>query len=146
MKLTHLLTIHAILALGFGIAFALYAPLMIAFFGVPELPEGNILLYWNVASFARMFGAALFGLGILLWAIRGLVENRKTPPEAVRGVIFALLIANAMSVFVAATQQMAVWLSPAGWMAIVIFAILSLAYIYFLVSIQGGSEISKRTT
>ena len=61
MKLTHLITLNAILFIAFGIAFALYGPLMMAFFGVPEIEENSTLLYWNVASFARLFGQPCSG-------------------------------------------------------------------------------------
>lgn len=133
MKLSNLLSLNALLALGFGIAFALYAPLMMAFFGVPEIPSEDILLYWIVASFARMFGAALFGIGLLLWAVRGVAVQPDTSPEVRRGIIFAMLLANAMGAFVAATQQFSIWLSAAGLIVIAIFTALVVAYVYFLI-------------
>jgi hypothetical protein len=143
MKLIYLLTLNAILCIAFGIAFALYGPVMIAFFGIPEIPENSIQLYWNVASFARLFGAALFGFGFLLWAVRGVAESHATPPEARRGIVFALLLANLMGAVVAITQQSSVWLSPAGWVATAIFALLSLGYGYFLVAGPGRETISQ---
>jgi hypothetical protein len=134
MKLTHLLTINAILFIAFGIAFALYGPLMIAFFGVPEIPESNVQLYWNVASFARLFGAALFGFGFLIWAVRGLAASQSAPAEARRGIVFALLLGNLMGAIVAITQQSSIWIRPAGWVATAIFALLTLGYGYFMVA------------
>jgi Ca2+/Na+ antiporter len=132
MKLNLVLTINALLALGFGIAFALYGPVMLAYFSVPEIPSDDILLYWNVAAFARMFGATLFGFGLLLWAIRGVVDHKNTSPEVRRGIVFALLLANIMGAFIAITQQFSIWESPAGWVSIAIFLLLLLAYGYLL--------------
>ena len=143
MKLTHLLTLNAILFIALGIAFALYGPLMMAFFGVPEIPENSFQLYWNVASFARLFGAALFGFGFLLWAVRGVAESQATPPETRRGIVFALLLANLMGAVVAITQQSSVWLSPAGWVATAIFALLTLGYGYFLVAGSRQAAIAE---
>lgn len=133
MKLNLVLTVNALIALGFGIAFALYGPVMLAFFSVPEIPSDDILLYWNVAAFARMFGAALFSFGLLLWAIRGGVEQERVSPGMRRGIVFALLLANIMSAFIAISQQFSVWESPAGWVAIAIFLLLLLAYGYLMV-------------
>jgi hypothetical protein len=145
MKLAHLITLNAVLFIAFGIAFALYGPLMMAFFGVPEIEENSTMLYWNVASFARLFGAALFGFGFLLWAVRGVAESLSTPPESRRGIIFALLLGNLMGAIVAVTQQSSVWLSPAGWVATAIFTLLTLGYGYFLVagSRQGAIAETK---
>jgi hypothetical protein len=143
MKLTHLLTINAILFIAFGIAFALYGPLMIAFFGVPEIPESNVQLYWNVASFARLFGAALFGFGFLIWAVRGLAASQAAPAEVRRGIVFALLLGNLMGAIVAITQQSSIWIHPAGWVATAIFALLTLGYGYFMVTDSRQTTISQ---
>lgn len=126
MKLNLLLSAHAILLLGFGIAFALYGPLMLAFFAVPETLEIDALTYWHLAAFARMFGAALFGFGLLLFALRSPIH--KLDHNSQRGIIFSLLLANAMGLMVSLTQQTAVWQTPAGWITSGIFALLLLGY------------------
>jgi hypothetical protein len=132
MKSVHLVTLNAILATGFGIAFALYGPLMIAMFGVPEIPEENVLLYWNVASFARLFGAALFGLGILIWSLRGILRSGSLTARGKRGILFALLLANGLGAFVSITQQFSIWLNSAGWVITGVFTVLFLGYVYFV--------------
>src|SRR4030042_400010 len=91
MKLVTLITANAILFVALGIAFALYGPLMLAFYGVPELSI-NTADYWHMASFARMFGAALFSLGLLMWAVSRTVGT--LTPAHRRGVIFALLLSD----------------------------------------------------
>jgi hypothetical protein len=134
MKLSLLLTTHAVLALGFGIAFTLYAPVMMAFFGIPELPGDNVLLYWSVVSFARMFGVTLFGLGMILWALRGSLEGAGFSSPSRRGILFAMLFGNAIGSITAITQQVSVWQGIAGWITFGIFLLLTLAYGYFLFS------------
>ena len=131
MKLTTLISVHAVISLASGIAFGLYAPLMLAFFAIPQALDNDVLIYWQVTAFARMFGAALFGFGLLLWALRGLLDQLS--PKGRRGFIFALLLANLMAFIVALTQQFAVWQSIAGWVQTGLFALLVLAYGYFLV-------------
>jgi len=138
MKLSSLLTVNAILALAFGIAFALYGPLMLAFFNVPEIESDNTILYWMVASFARIFGAALFGAGLVIWSLRSPTLLSAISEEARRGITFALLLGNAMCTFVAVTQQFSFCQSSAGWVTIAIFSLLTAAYAYFLV--RGQNE------
>lgn len=130
MKLTQLISLNALLFIGLGIAFALYGPLMLAFFGVPDVEGMDVIAYWNTAAFARLFGAALFGFGLLLWAARGVLasENSTVSPEARRGIVFALVLANLMGVFMAVVQQFSVWQGPAGWGLVALFALLLLGY------------------
>ena len=130
MTLHRLLTAHILIAVGAGIAFGLYGPLMIATFGVLGT-QGNSLIYWYVASFARLFGAALFGFGFLLWSIRSIIEDNSYPGVR-RRILVGLLLANLMAFFVSLTQQVAVWNSPAGWITSGVFLLLSLCYLYFL--------------
>lgn len=129
MKLVTLITANAILFLASGIAFALYGPTMLAFFGVPDLSI-EATDYWHIASFARMFGAALFSLGLLIWAISRFVEI--LPPAHRRSVIFALLLSDLLAAVVSLTQQSSIWGTAAGWIVSAAFIILTLAYGYFL--------------
>jgi len=131
MKLNILIAVHAILLIAFGIAFALYGPLMMAFFAVPEVLEIDAQIYWQIAAFVRMFGAALFGFGFVLWALRSSVDDIE--PNSRRGLVFALLLANLMAFIVSITQQSAAWGSLAGLATTGVFGLLMLAYGYFLV-------------
>jgi hypothetical protein len=133
MKLHHLINVNAVLSLLFGIAFTLYGPLMMAFFGIPEIPEGNVLLYWHVVAFARMFGVALLGVGLILWSLRKIAESNTISPEIQRGMTYALILANGMGIVVALTQQAQIWSSPAGWATVAVFTLLFVGYVYLLV-------------
>ncbi len=130
MKLSLLITINAAIFIAFGIAFSLYSPLMMNFFAVPELTSIDSAGYWLLASFARMFGAALFGFGLLLFALRGVVDQASQ--EARRGMVFALMLAYLVGAIVSATQQVSIWQGPAGWIATGIFVAFLLVYAYFL--------------
>ncbi|MEW5871391.1 MAG: hypothetical protein AB1894_19115 [Chloroflexota bacterium] len=129
MKLKPLMTIHAIFLIGLGIAFALYGPLMLAFFGIPDRVNSDTS-YWQVATFARMFGAALFSFGLLLWAVRSIEEQFLA--SARRGILSALTLSNLMIAIVTATQQAAIWGMSAGWILTGVFALFTLAYGYLL--------------
>jgi hypothetical protein len=137
MKLNLLISIHALLLLGFGIAFALYGPIMLAFFAIPEMLEIDALAYWHLAAFARMFGAALFGFGLLLFALRGSIQKFNRQDQ--RGIVFSLLLANAMGLMVSLTQQASVWQTSAGWITSAIFTVLLLGYIYIIARPDSSS-------
>jgi len=130
MKLSQLITINAAFLIGFGIAFSLYSPLMMNLFSVPEVSGLDNQGYWLIVSFARMFGAVLFGMGLLLWSLRKLIDTLNW--EAQRGIGFALLMAYLLCTVVAITQQASAWQGMTGWVAIGLFVVFVLAYGYFV--------------
>lgn len=131
MKLSLLITSNAIIFMASGIAFALNGPIMMAFFSVPGSGEIDVLEYWQIAAFASMFGAALLGYGLLLWSLRGAIDQLSQRTR--RGVIFAQLLSCIFAAFVSITQSAGFWGSAAGWVTSVIFILLTLAYGAFLV-------------
>jgi len=134
VKLSQLLSINAILFIALGIAFALYGPLMIAMFGILE-SEGTPMMYWYAASFARLLGAAFFGFGFVLWALRSQTGVSQ------QGIKVALVISYALGFAVAITQQLSIWGTLAGWITSAIFLILLLAYGYLLIKKTGEQPI-----
>jgi len=130
MKPSTLLRINALVLLAAGIGFALYGPLMMALFSVPELLSIDSATYWQITSFARMFGAALFGFGLLLWSLRNSIDG--FPSSVQRQIIAALVLANLMAAFVSITQQSAVWGTAAGWITTAVFGFFTLAYIVLI--------------
>lgn len=150
MKLSQLMTLNGLVYIALGIGFALYGPVLIPMFGVLRFGGQEAGLYWYVASFARLFGAALFGFGFLIWAVRSLGSQPRTAveepegglSETRRGIIFALLLSNLLSLFVVITQQYSVWASAGGWILIGITLLLCLGYGYFLAksSLKVGQE------
>jgi uncharacterized membrane protein len=135
MKLSPILSLNAILWMALGLIFAIYAPAMLGFFGAADIPAGNPLMYWYIVSFARLFGAALFGWGLLLFAVRDFAAET-TNAAFKRGLVFALLLGNLLSAVVAITQQMQTWDTPAGWALVGVCVLLTGAYIYFLVKAE----------
>ncbi len=134
MKIRPVITVNAILFIAIGIGFTLYAPNVLAYFGVSDLPGDNTLLYWNVAAFSRMFGAMLFIFGMLLWAARGLFQPNPDLKTVQREIIFSLIFGYIIITLAALIQQSSVWGSLAGWVVTGFFAIFLALYIYFLVA------------
>jgi len=122
MKLSLLLRLNAILYVIFGIAFALYSPLMLAFFGILE-NEGSAELYWYAISFARMFGAVLFGFGFVIWAISPSVSA-----DLGRKIVAAFILAHLTALVVALTQQASIWGMLAGWIMVGVLLALFAGY------------------
>jgi hypothetical protein len=138
IKLT--LQINAILLVVLGIAFGLYGPLMMAFFAVPELLDISSDIYWQIAAFARMFGAALFGYGLLLWSLRNSFHELSTASQ--RRILAALVLGNLMAAFISITQQSSIWGTPAGWLITGFFAVFTVAYI--LASFRTPSKLLEK--
>lgn len=134
MKFNQLLLVNAVVFILLGIAFALYSPIMIDFFGMLSISGADGAAYWFTASFARLFGAALFGYGFLLWAVHQVLAGSEIPVEKRRRLALALLFGNGLALFVAATQQWQVWVNLAGWIITGLFAILTAASAYMLLS------------
>jgi hypothetical protein len=138
MKLSQLITANAILFIASGIAFVLNGPIMMAYFSVPARVEIDVLEYWQIAAFASMFGAALFGYGLLLWSLRGAIDQ--IPLGTRRGVVFAQLLACALAAFVSFTQSASFWGSAAGWIASAIYILLTIAYGAFLFAVSRADK------
>lgn len=137
MKLTSLILFNAILFIILGIAFALYGPIMINFFGMLAISGADGGAYWFTASFARLLGAAFFGYGFLLWAVQNILSGSDIPAENRRKLTLALLIGNILALFVTITQQWQVWANLAGWLISGIFTLLTAGYSIMLIRKSG---------
>ena len=127
MNLKTILLINAFLFIAGGIAFAIYGPLMIDMYGILGA-EGETILYWYSTSFARMYGATLFGFGFLIWAASNLPDMSQKGSSARRAVILAMILANGMGLFVSLTQQVSIWGNVTGWLTTGLYALLFLLY------------------
>ena len=131
MSLNRWLFINALVFVAFGIAFSLSAPLVVGVFEILKA-EGTSQMYWYSVSFARLYGATLFGFGFLTWAVSGMLAAVPAGSSGRRSVAVAMLLANGIGVIVALTQQVTVWGTPAGWIMAAMYAILTGGYIVAL--------------
>lgn len=143
MKISQFFTFNAILFIALGIAFTLYGPLMVNFYGILET-ESSGLSYWYVTSFARMYGVILFGYGFLIWAIKGIPENAQTSSQTRRKIILAQLIASLVGLVVATIQQITIWWNITGWLTVVLFLVLVIVYLYYFISDQRANASEAR--
>lgn len=139
MKLSNFVAGNGILFIALGIAFGLYGPLLINLFGVME-SGGEAFAYWHVASFARLFGAALFGLGFLLFSIYKPLKSGQIQPQSRRSIVMALLLGNLLALVVTLTQQVSIWGTTTGWIASAVCLALVGGYAYFMAVPTGINE------
>ena len=107
MTLKMFFTIIAVLALVHGIGFVLLPEQVAASYGLAT-SASTVLM-------ARLFGAALLGLGVIFWLARF------GTPESVRGVLIATIIGNTVGLIVVVMGTAAGTLNALGWVAALIY-------------------------
>jgi signal transduction histidine kinase len=131
------ITVVIFIAAGFGFAFQdlslarFFGPSVRLSLPLPQAPENRLRLLMMFAgqrSFVYMFGAALFGCGLLTWAIRNLKDV--TTQTNFSLALFGL---NVVAGGMALTQQLSIWRSTAGWITAGVFFAQALGYCWLLV-------------
>ena len=113
MTFQRLLLINSIIFISIGIACSIYAPLIMALFQVAEIEEMGVFVYWNIAAFIRLYGAGIFLLGLLLWAVHSTLPELSI--KSIRGIKFSMFIGLMVFFIVALSQQVSVWQNITGW-------------------------------
>ena len=119
MKLSTLLSIVAIVAILFGIAFLLIPGALLAQYGV-------IVADPHVIIMSRFFGAALVNLGILLWLARNVVDS-----QARKAIVLSGLVGNLIGFLVALNGQMQGLTNALGWSTVLIYGFFAAGFAYF---------------
>lgn len=111
-----------------GLLFAGWGPMLLHLYGVALFPQSSPLteearMLWAGASFSRLFGAALLGLGAVSFFARYLET-----PQAQRVICPGLILGTAAMTLMASLQQIVVWQTPTGWITVAGFALLTVGY------------------
>jgi len=125
-----LILINALIFIALGIAFCIYAPLIMALFQIAEIEEMDVLAYWNIAAFIRLSGGGIFLCGLLLWAIRSALPELSV--QSIKGINFSLFIGFLVFFIVGLSQQVLVWQKIAGWILIALLFVFLSFYGFFL--------------
>jgi hypothetical protein len=123
------LTIDAVVAVLFGLAFVLMPTASLAVYGTPPDP--------HTALAAQFFGAALIGLGVVFWFARDFGDW-----DAVRGVLIASAIGDIFGGGVNLLGTFQGLLNGMAWSSTVIYALLLVGALYCL---SAGPEASGLT-
>ena len=126
-----LLTITAVIAIVFGLAFVFFPTAAGAVYGVPSEP--------HTALTAQFFGAALIGFGALEWVAKDFRDW-----EAVRGVLIANVIADIFGLGVNLLGTFEGLLNGMAWSTTLIYALLLAGAVYCLSAGAKASGMAAR--
>ena len=118
MKLSTWLTIAAVVAVVFGLAFVLVTGPLLSFYGVTLDKAGTLV--------AQLFGAALIGFAVLNWFARGVTDR-----EARQAIVLANLASDTVGFVMALIGQLAGVANALGWSTVAIYLLLALGFAYF---------------
>jgi hypothetical protein len=128
MKLNYLLIGSAVLAAIFGVVFIVAPATVMSIVG----GMGNPI-------FAQVLGANFIGFAVLNYLARN-----ATAGEAMRAILIANLISNALGLVLVLNAQLSSGGSWFGWLSIGIDLLLMLSFGYFLVMGPRGSLANAR--
>ena len=128
MTIKTFFTIIAVLALVHGVGFVLVTEQVAASYGMAT-SASTVLM-------ARLFGAALLGLGLIFWFARD------GSSESVRGVLIATIIGNTVGLIVVVMGTTAGTLNSMGWVAALIYLFGAAGSAYFVMA--RSPQLSSR--
>jgi hypothetical protein len=128
MTIKTFFTIIAVLALVHGVGFVLIPEQVAASYGMAT-SASTVLM-------ARLFGAALLGLGLIFWSARD------GSLESVRGVFIAIIIGNTVGLIVVVMGTTSGTLNSMGWVAALIYLFGAAGSGYFMMT--RSSQPSSR--
>jgi hypothetical protein len=128
MTVKSFFTIIAVLALVHGIGFVLVPEQVAASYGMAT-SASTVLM-------ARLFGAALLGLGLIFWFARD------GSSESARGVFIATIIGNIVGLIIVVMGTTAGTLNSMGWIAALIYLFGAAGSGYFLTT--RSPQLSSR--
>lgn len=118
MKLSTLMSINAVLAFVFGLAFVLVPTQTLSLYG----PSPDATLKYV----AQLLGAAFIGFGVLTWAARSMGES-----EARKAIVLSLFISEAVGFVIALVGQLGGVVNTLGWSTVAIYLLLAVGWGYF---------------
>lgn len=127
MKLRSLLTLHAVVAVFFGVPFVLAPAQSLMLYGVAADPAHQLL--------ARLLGAAFIGYAIITWNLRDC-----TDPLTLRSFSIAILVSFAIATVGATYAVLTGATNALGWSTVFIYSAFALAYLSVL---TAGKETAS---
>ena len=118
MKLSTWLTIAAVVAVVFGLAFVLVTGPLLSFYGITLDKAGTLV--------AQLFGAALMGFAVLNWFARNVTDR-----EARQAILLANLASDTVGFVMALIGQLAGVANALGWSTVALYLLLALGFAYF---------------
>jgi len=127
MKLKFLFIVTAIIAIVFGIAFAIIPAQVYSLYGIDSNAGLNFM--------GQLFGAALIGFALIAWLARNSADS-----DSRRAIILAFFISNGIGFVVALIGQLNEISGSLGWITVAIYFLLSLGFGYIQFSKPTSPE------
>ncbi len=127
MKLKVLFIITAIIAVVFGVAFAILPAQVYSLYDIESSAGLNYM--------GQLFGAALIGFGLIAWLARNVADS-----DARRAIILAFFISDGIGFVIALIGQLNEIIGSLGWLTVVIYLLLTIGFGYFQFSRPSSSE------
>jgi hypothetical protein len=118
MKLNTLMLLKSIICLLFGLVFVLAPGFLLALYGVKNAESGILFM-------AQLYGATFLLVGLLLWLARNAPDS-----EALRAIVFAVFVGDAIGFIVALLGQFAGVMNALGWFVVAVYLLLSFGFGY----------------
>ena len=118
MKLSIWMTLTAVLAGIFGLAFVFVPAQLLAYYGITAGAPLELI--------GGFFGSALIGFAVMAWWARSAADS-----EARKALVLGFLVANFVGFIVALMGQLRGVQNALGWSTVAIFLILALGFAYF---------------
>ena len=123
MKLTRLLAIYAVVAIGFCIGLLAIPAFWINLYGAHADSQATILL--------RLAGALMGGLGVMAW-----MGRNAEPSNSRNAMVFGLSVCNALAAAVAVQGALSGVYNQFAWGPVITFSAFALAF----VMVQGDGR------
>jgi nitrate reductase gamma subunit len=127
MKLETFLTIAAVIAIAFGLAFFISPARVLSQYGIAADTA--------VVIMARFFGATLLNVGFVLFLTR-----RVSEPAIRLGIVRGSLMGAVIGLIVAIHGQRTGAVNSLGWSSVAIYGLLTLGYAYFAFEDERSSK------
>ena len=117
MNFRNLMIINAVTGILFGAGFLVIPGVLNSLFGIAATPTSDFAL--------RMYGAAIFGYGLLGWLIR-----QARDCEVQKPVLTAVFVTDFGGFLVLLFAQLTGLMNAFGWSVIILLLLMSIAYAY----------------
>ena len=124
-----MLTITAIVAILYGLAFVLIPDNLNALYGVPSAP--------HTALYTRFFGSALLGLGVITWFAK---DFRSW--DAIRGVLIGTAVTTAIGGLIALFAVVTGLSNAMTWTSVLVYALIFVGAVYWLSQGEKNSAVA----
>jgi ABC-type Fe3+-siderophore transport system permease subunit len=124
-----LLTITAVVAVLYGLAFVLIPDSINALYGVPSAP--------HTALYTRFFGSALLGFGVINWFAK---DFRSW--DAIRGVLIGIAVTTAIGGLIALFAVVTGLSNALTWTSVLVYALLLAGSVYWLSQGEKNAGVS----